>query len=131
MKVTKTDIQMRFADVDSLGHVNNVNQQHYFDLGKSDFFKEVLGVDRVSGSQGLITASTTTSYLGQTRLRDEVYVQTEIQKVGNKSMTLFQQLIDRASGEVRAESTSVMVAFNFDTQESISIPDQWRKSLSA
>ncbi len=33
---------MRFADVDMLGHVNNVNQQHYFDVGKSDFFRSVL-----------------------------------------------------------------------------------------
>lgn len=33
----ETQIQMRFADIDVLGHVNNVNQQHYFDLGKCDF----------------------------------------------------------------------------------------------
>lgn len=33
----ETQIQMRFADIDVLGHVNNVNQQHYFDLGKSTF----------------------------------------------------------------------------------------------
>ena len=34
----ETQIQMRFADIDVLGHVNNVNQQHYFDLGKCDFY---------------------------------------------------------------------------------------------
>lgn len=33
----ETKIQMRFADVDMLGHVNNVNQQHYFDLAKATF----------------------------------------------------------------------------------------------
>ena len=33
--MTTTPIQMRFADVDMLGHVNNVNQQHYFDVGKA------------------------------------------------------------------------------------------------
>ena len=38
----ETQIQMRFADIDVLGHVNNVNQQHYFDLGKCDFYKQVL-----------------------------------------------------------------------------------------
>ena len=40
----ETKIQMRFADIDVLGHVNNVNQQHYFDLGKCDFYKQVLGL---------------------------------------------------------------------------------------
>ena len=39
----ETQIQMRFADIDVLGHVNNVNQQNYFDLGKCDFYKQVLG----------------------------------------------------------------------------------------
>ena len=33
MKKTETDIQIRFDDIDMLGHVNNVNLQHYFDLG--------------------------------------------------------------------------------------------------
>ena len=32
--MTTTPIQMRFADVDMLGHVNNVNQQHYLDVYK-------------------------------------------------------------------------------------------------
>ena len=47
----ETKIQMRFADVDMLGHVNNVNQQHYFDLGKSDFFRRVLGMKPVWKSE--------------------------------------------------------------------------------
>lgn len=34
---TITPIQKRFADLDMLGHVNNANQQHYFDVGKNDF----------------------------------------------------------------------------------------------
>ena len=54
----ETKIQMRFADVDMLGHVNNVNQQHYFDLGKSDFFRRVLGMKPVWKSEGLIMVST-------------------------------------------------------------------------
>ena len=37
----KTPVQMRFSDADSFGHVNNVAQQMYFDLGKTDLFKEL------------------------------------------------------------------------------------------
>lgn len=64
----ETKIQMRFADVDMLGHVNNVNQQHYFDLGKSDFFRRVLGMKPVWKSEGLIMVSTRTDYRGQIRM---------------------------------------------------------------
>lgn len=128
MKVV-TPIQKRFADVDILGHVNNVNLQHYFDIGKSDWFEKVLGVRDFWKGEGIITAGTTTSYMSQTRLKDEVVVETEIEKVGNKSFTLFQRIVGRDDGIVRAESRSVMVAFDFVRQESISIPQEWRDAM--
>lgn len=129
MLSVKTDIQIRFADVDILGHVNNVNLQHYFDLGKNTYFQQVLGLNHVIGEQGLITAATNTSYLGQTRLTDQIYVETSVEKIGDKSLTMLQRIIDHANGDVRAESRSVMVAFNFNTQESISVPDSWRTKI--
>ena len=36
-----TPIQMRFADIDSFGHVNNIAQQAYFDLGKTALYQEL------------------------------------------------------------------------------------------
>lgn len=39
--VIKTPIQMRFSDVDSFGHVSNVAQQIYFDLGKTELFQQL------------------------------------------------------------------------------------------
>ena len=101
----ETKIQMRFADVDMLGHVNNVNQQHYFDLGKSDFFRRVLGMKPVWKSEGLIMVST--------------------------RFTLRQQIVDTRTREVRTECTTVLVAFDFERQESIEIPAPWREKLAS
>ena len=74
--MTTTPIQMRFADVDMLGHVNNVNQQHYFDVGKSDFFAQVLDPAPNWKQEGLITVSTRTDYRGQIRMEDPIVVTT-------------------------------------------------------
>ena len=90
----ETKIQMRFADVDMLGHVNNVNQQHYFDLGKSDFFRRVLGMKPVWKSEGLIMVSTRTDYRGQIRMEDPIVVTTCVDRIGHKSFTLRQQIVD-------------------------------------
>ena len=57
----ETQIQMRFADIDVLGHVNNVNQQHYFDLGKCDFYKQVLGLTPYWKTAGLIIVASQTN----------------------------------------------------------------------
>lgn len=121
-----TDIQVRFADFDALGHVNNVNLQHYFDLGKSDFFRRAMELVYVSGGVFPITAATQTDYLAQTRPNESIYVETSLEKVGNKSMTLIQRIIARESGEVKAFSRSVMVAFDFERQEAVPVPAQWR-----
>lgn len=128
---TTVDIQIRFADVDMLRHVNNVNLQHYFDTGKNDYFEKVLGYETGYDSRGIITAATGTSYLGQTRIKDDIYVETWAEKIGNKSITLIQKIIARPGGEVRAESRSVMVAYDFEHQRSIPIPEEWRAKLEA
>ena len=102
--MTTTPIQMRFADVDMLGHVNNVNQQHYFDVGKSDFFAQVLDPAPNWKQEGLITVSTYNDYLAQIRYGEPIAVLTRIEKVGNKSFTLFQQIVNTATQEVKTRA---------------------------
>ena len=38
-KTLTIEIQKRFNDIDSFRHVNNVAQQTYFDLGKTDYYR--------------------------------------------------------------------------------------------
>ena len=127
--MTTTPIQMRFADVDMLGHVNNVNQQHYFDVGKSDFFAQVLDPAPNWKQEGLITVSTYNDYLAQIRYGEPIAVLTRIEKVGNKSFTLFQQIVNTATQEVKTQSRSVLVAFDFVAQLSIPLLEPWRNSF--
>lgn len=127
--MVKTDIQIRFADVDMLKHVNNVNLQHYFDLGKTDFFRRVMHIELPWDGLGVITASTQTSYFFQTRFDDRVRVETQAEKLGNKSITLLQRLVDIPTGRVNVESRTVLVAFDFSRQESIPVPDRWRETI--
>ncbi len=128
-RILETKIQKRFSDVDSFQHVNNVAQQMYFDLGKTDYYNRVLCEDVLLGDHvRIITASTQTSYLGQVRLYDDVTVLTQCERVGNTSMVFLQQIT--VGGEVRSESRSVMVAFDFTEQKSVPIPDEWRRRMT-
>lgn len=122
-----TPVQKRFSDVDSFMHVNNIWRQSYFDMGKTEFYTKVLGITGVFDKLRIITASTHTDYLGQVRLTDDIVVTTDVSRLGNKSMTLHQCII---SGEkVLTESSSVMVAFDFETQATVPIPEEWRTKL--
>lgn len=124
-----TSIQKRFSDIDPFQHVNNVAQQMYFDVGKVEYYEKVLGADALLGDLRIVTVSTSTSYLGQVRMGDPVRVTTTCERIGTKSLTLFQQML--VGEEVRSESRSVMVVFDFPNQCSRPVPDEWRERLSA
>ena len=123
-----TPIQKRFSDVDSFMQVNNIWQQSYFDLAKTEFYQKVLGILGVFDKLRIITASTHTDYIGQVRLTDDIVVTTDVSRLGNKSMTLHQRIM--SGDRCLTESSSVMVAFDFETQQTVALPDAWRQSLA-
>ena len=112
-RIIDTPVQQRFTDVDPFCHVNNVAQQMYFDVGKTDYYNKVLGGDvLMSGTRRILTVSTSTSYLAQIRMYDDVHVTTRCERIGNKSMTLFQQLLvgERVCSESRSRKKSVIIS---------------------
>ena len=128
-RVLETPIQKRFSDIDPFQHVNNVSQQMYFDVGKTEYYEKILGAEVLSGGLRILTVSTATSYAGQVRMHDPVRVPTTCERIGTKSLTLFQQLL--VGEEVRSESRSVMVVFDFARQRSEPVPEEWRRRLLA
>jgi len=119
-------IQIRFNDIDQLGHVTNSVYQQYFDLGKMTYFEQVLGERMDFQTEGLIVVTLTINFLSSVKLYDEVEVRTKVTRLGNKSLDIEQEIFDKTSGETVAECKSVMVGFKGSTEESILIPDRWR-----
>ena len=126
LKLT-TPIQMRFADIDSFGHVNNIAQQSYFDLGKAEFFAELW---RLVPEQTQVTAmivSVQNDFLKQILWGDEVSVITSIEAVGTKSLTFSQQIV--RGEELCSRSRTVMVCYDKEAQESVPVPAEWREFI--
>lgn len=131
--MTRTKIQIRWSDVDQLGHVYNGQYQHFFDIGKSDFFASVLGVAHnwASTGEGFLTAQTLNNYFEPIEMQEPIEVTTEIEKIGNKSFTMVQQLVDASTGHIKSHSRSVIVCYNTQTKQSITVPDAWRAAMTA
>jgi acyl-CoA thioester hydrolase len=130
MKIT-TKIQQRFADSDTLGHINNIHLQEYFDLGKMELYATLLG-DRIDWrGVNLVLVSIKTDMMRQTRLGDDIVVESWVEKIGTKSMTVRQRLINKADGEANAECSTVVVCFDFASQRAIPFPDEWRTILES
>jgi len=126
----KTDVQIRFNDVDILGHVNNAVYQYYFDLARVNYFTDVLGEHEADfHAEALIVASIKVDYIMPVYLKDKIYVTTKITTIGNKSLTMTQEVFDEKK-QLKASSETRMVAYSTKEQSTISIPERWKISIS-
>ncbi len=121
-------IQIRFNDADSFGHVNNTIIQEYFDLGRVFYFRKVFGEPIDWNNFRAIIASIKTDFLAQVFLNDKLVVRTKILKIGNKSLTVIQHLVDDKE-EIKATCHSVMVGYDPAIGDSVQISDEWKQQI--
>lgn len=122
-------IQIRFNDIDSLGHVNNSMYQQYFDIGRIDYFDNVLGEKMNWETEGLILVNISISFLAQIKQYDSIVVKTKIVKLGNKSLEMKQEIFNGTTGKTASASTSIMVGYCGKKEESIPVPKRWRERI--
>ncbi len=121
-------IQVRFSDVDSMGHVSNTIYQNYYDSGKVSYFEEVIP-EMDFETIGIVGASIKIDYLKPIFRKTKVLVETRIAKLGNKSLTMEHFLVEEGTNEVLSTCTAIMVCFNIKDRISIPIPEDWRKKI--
>jgi len=128
---TTLPIQIRFNDIDALGHINNNAYFSYFDLGKTVYFEKIKGSSVISWIDGLIVvAHIEVDFFSPIYYRETITVDTKITKLGDKSGVFLQQIRNVKNGEIKCRCKSVFVCYNAATQSSIAIPDVWRKIIS-
>jgi acyl-CoA thioester hydrolase len=124
----KVPIQVRFSDVDIMGHVSNTVYQNYYDAGKMDYFDHVLpDLDYVN--IGVVGASIKIDYLLPIFMRYKIYVESRISVLGRKSFTMEHILVNSENGDLLSTCSIVVVCFDVTTQKSRVIPEHWRKQI--
>ena len=123
-KTHVTEIQMRFADTDALGHINNGSFIVYAETGRLELLRLLGGAFRA-----VILAHVAADFRRQVVFGERVAVETWVDRVGTTSVTL-QQIIC-ANGAVAAEVKSVVVSFDYATQRPTPWTDEARPLLSA
>ena len=123
----KLPVQLRFNDIDILGHLNNTVYFSIYDLGKALYMKEA-GLREGNERPVSVIADVHCAYMLPIHFGDEIYVATRCIHIGEKSYTLEQVLIDN-DGVVRSKCETVMVYFNPDTGASAPIPESFRKKI--
>ncbi|MCO4754151.1 MAG: acyl-CoA thioesterase [Bacteriovoracaceae bacterium] len=118
----------RFNDTDALGHINNASIVSWFEEARRSLF-EVFVPELNPKKWNLIIARVEVDYLAQGEFQKEVLVNTWLEKIGNSSMIVAQEAIQ--NGRPIARGKAVMVHFDYKSQKSIPIPEEFKKILQA
>lgn len=125
-----TNVQMRYTDYDMHQHINNNAYFTFFDLAKVDYFTQVSNSRFDIDHRSLVIANINVNFFNPALLGESIQVLTQCVKVGDKSLTLVQQVCNALTGEVKCMATTVLVHFDPATATSVTIPQHWRDAFA-
>ena len=124
-------VEVRYGDLDPQGHVNNAKHLTYFEQARIAYMVE-LGLftkDQSFMEIGVILADVHITYLAPVYFGEQIKVGGHIAKLGTKSMTWNQNIVDAKTGKELAKGEVVMVTYDYKIQKTIPVPHEWREKI--
>ncbi|WP_395345698.1 acyl-CoA thioesterase [Ningiella sp. W23] len=119
---------VRFYETDALKHVSNTVLVGWFEAARFPIFK-LFTPELDLDNWPLILANYHVDFLQQIYMAPAVSVKTGIQKIGNSSFVVYQELWQDEN--LKAKGTTTLVHFDYQSQRSAKIPDDIKAQLAA
>jgi acyl-CoA thioester hydrolase len=130
----KSAPEVRFHDLDALGHVNNARYLNYLEQARLAYARDVLGWDGTLQTLSLIIANVTIDYLQPIHLGDVLELWTRVSRLGNKSFDLeYVFIVTPHSGEpvLSAKAKTTVVTFDYNANKTVPVHTAWREAMLA
>ena len=125
----ETSVQVRWGDMDAMGHVNNAVYLAYFETAREPWF-EAAGIDE--DTTPFVLRRIEIDYRSQLTFADgAVRVVVSLAGVGTSSLTTAEQMFAVSDGRLVAEARAVAVCLDGAGTGSRPIPDELRERLAA
>jgi acyl-CoA thioester hydrolase len=122
-------LQVRWGDMDALGHVNNAEYLRYFEQSRIEWL-EGLGYGLSGVGPGPILAKASVTYLKPVVYPTEIEVRLYATRVGNASFTCASDIVNgRDVTERFTEGEFVIVWFDYTTGKAVPVPGALRDLL--
>lgn len=121
-------VQVRFRDIDALGHVNNAVYLNYCEQARFEYFRR-LGYARRAEDLAVILARAEVDFRHPTRLEQEVRVGGRTVRLGESSFVMEHRI--EADGVLAAEVKAVLVSFDYQRGRPAPIPEEMRARIAA
>lgn len=123
--------EIRFADIDMMGHVNNAIFLNYFEQARMNWFLKTLGENPDWFTSGLMLARNEIDYREAVLLNDKLQIAVWCSKIGNKSIVLCYEafVVTGDTRKIKAEGVSFLVCYNHHEKKTIPVPEEWKKRI--
>lgn len=110
-------VDIRFNDIDGMGHVNNALYLTYLEHCRMRFFTEVAG-SKSERDFPFILAHAAVDYKAPLKMSSQAQVRMWTSRVGGKSWDFDYEIKDRKSAVVYATGKTVQVAYDYQLEKS-------------
>lgn len=126
-------IEVRYGDLDPQGHLNNAKHLTYFEQARIEYWIKMgfFTKDQSFMEIGVIVADVHITYLEPVYFGQNIKVGVRVAKLGTKSMTWEQNIIDADTDRELARGELVIVAYDYKQEKTIAIPQEWREKITA
>jgi len=124
-------VQIRYADLDAQWHVNNARFLTILEQARLSYIRQLGLWDGKSFLDlGLIVADVHIAYKAPIELEEEIQVALRVDRIGNKSMTMINEIRNAKDVSLKAQAEVVMVTYDFHSKATIPVPESWRKTIT-
>jgi acyl-CoA thioester hydrolase len=125
-------IEVRYGDLDPQGHLNNAKYLTYFEQARIAYWIKMgfFTKDQSFMELGVILADVHITYLEPVYFGQSIKIGVHVTKLGNKSMTWEQNVVDAETDKELAKGEVIIVAYDYKEEKTISIPPAWREKIT-
>ena len=127
--IFETTVEIRFADIDAMGHVNNAVYFSYFEQARMAYFKERVARIWDWNEDGVIVARNEIDYIYPVFLNDRMNSRLWVEHVGSKSFSVCYRVV--VGERLCASGKSVLVCFNHKNKATQVLPEAWKSVFLA
>ena len=125
-------ITVRYGDLDPQGHVNNAGFITYLEHARVNYIRQLGLWDGKSFLEiGFILARVEMDFKKPILMTDVVEVGVKVSRLGNKSLDMDYLIRESKTGQIFAEGRTIQVAYDYETQKTIPVPDHWRDVIQS
>ena len=122
-------VQLRFSDFDRFGNVNNAVYFSYSDSAKCEYIYHVIPNLKIEKT-GVVVVSLKADFQHEIHREEVIVVETAVTRIGRKSFTMMQRVIDPETQEVKCICESVLVFFDLENRQTIVIKPEWIEAMN-